>query len=116
MVSQGTWYQKHNHNKGRAFVIRVVKSGRVGEGMIDYFHLSIEDYGAPSLEELDHAVNYISRQLDNGRPVMVHCSGGKGRTGTILAAYLIKKRIVMNAYQAINKLRKIRGESIQSKD
>ncbi len=92
------------------------KSGRVGEGMIDYFHLSIEDYGAPSLEELDHVVNYISRQLDNGRPVMVHCSGGKGRTGTILAAYLIKKRIVMNAYQAINKLRKIRGESIQSKD
>ena len=92
------------------------KNSGIGEGKIDYFHLNIEDYGAPSLEELDHVVNYISRQLDNGRPVMVHCSGGKGRTGTILAAYLIKKRIVMNAYQAINKLRKIRGESIQSKD
>jgi atypical dual specificity phosphatase len=83
---------------------------------IDYLHLSIEDYGVPSLEELDHVVNYISRQIDNGKPVMVHCSGGKGRTGTILAAYLIKKRNVLNAYQAINKLRKIRGESIQSKD
>ena len=47
---------------------------------------------------------------------MVHCSGGKGRTGTRLAAYLIKKRNVLNAYQAINKLRKVRGESIQSKD
>jgi atypical dual specificity phosphatase len=69
-----------------------------------------------SLEELDYVVNYISRQIDNGRPVMVHCSGGKGRTGTILAAYLLKKRNVLNAYQAINKLRKIRGESIQSKD
>jgi protein-tyrosine phosphatase len=43
-------------------------------------------------------------------------SFGKGRTGTILAAYLIKKRIVLNAYQAITRLRKIRGESIQSKD
>src|SRR5919202_5491050 len=92
------------------------KSSGIGEGMIDYFHLSIEDYGAPSLEELDYVVNYISRQIDNGKPVMVHCSGGKGRTGTILAAYLINKRIVLNAYQAINKLRKIRGESIQSKD
>jgi atypical dual specificity phosphatase len=92
------------------------KSSGIGEGKIDYFHLSIEDYGAPSLEELDHVVNYISRQIDNGKPVMVHCSGGKGRTGTILAAYLIKKRNVLNAYQAINKLRKIRGESIQSKE
>jgi atypical dual specificity phosphatase len=61
-------------------------------------------------------VNYIGRQLDNGNPVMVHCSGGKGRTGTILAAYLIKKRKALNAYQAISKLRNIRGESIQSKD
>ena len=33
-----------------------------------------------------------------------------------MAAYLIKKRIVLNAYQAIARLRKIRGESIQSKD
>jgi atypical dual specificity phosphatase len=92
------------------------KSSGIGEGKIDYFHLSIEDYRAPSLEELDYVVNYISRQIDNGRPVMVHCSGGKGRTGTILAAYLLKKGNVLNAYQAINKPRKIRGESIQSKD
>jgi atypical dual specificity phosphatase len=83
---------------------------------IDYFHLSIEDYGAPSLEELDYVVDYISRQIDDRKPVMVHCSGGKGRTGTILAAYLIKKRNVLNAYQAIDRLRNIRGESIQSKD
>ena len=92
------------------------KSSGISEGKIDYFHLSIEDYGAPSQEELDNVVNYISRQIDNGKPVMVHCSGGKGRTGTILAAYLMKKRIVLNAYQAIARLRKIRGESIQSKD
>jgi atypical dual specificity phosphatase len=91
-------------------------STRAGIEKIDYFHLSIEDYGAPSLEELDHVVSYISKQIDDGKPVIVHCSGGKGRTGTILAAYLIKKRNVLNAYQAINMLRNIRGESIQSKD
>ena len=48
---------------------------------------------------------------------MVHCSGGRGRTGTILAAYLIKKEGVdLRADQAIQKLSKILGESIQSKD
>ncbi|MBV9668413.1 MAG: dual specificity protein phosphatase family protein [Nitrososphaeraceae archaeon] len=92
------------------------KSSGIGEGKIDYFHLSIEDYGAPSLEELYNVVNHISRQIDDGKRVMVHCSGGKGRTGTILAAYLIKKRIVLNAYQAIYKLRNIRGDSVQSKE
>ena len=92
------------------------KSSSAGDGKIDYFHLSIEDYGAPSLKELDYVVSYIIRQIDNGRPVMVHCSGGKGRTGTILAAYLIKKGNVLSAEQAINRLSKIRGESIQSKD
>lgn len=83
---------------------------------IEYFHLSIEDFGAPSLEELDYVVNYISRQIDNQKPVMVHCSGGKGRTGTILAAYLIKKENGLSAEKALYKLRSLRGESIQSKE
>ena len=80
---------------------------------IDNFHISIQDYGAPSLEELDYVVNHINQQIDRGRPVVVHCSGGKGRTGTILAAYLIKKGA--SADQAIKRLRKIRSESIQIK-
>jgi atypical dual specificity phosphatase len=82
---------------------------------IDYLHKSIEEYGAPSLEELDYVVNYISRQIDNEKPVMVHCSGGKGRTGTILAGYLIKKN-GFSAERAVYKLRILRGESIQSKE
>ena len=83
---------------------------------IDYLHISVNDYGAPSLEELDYVVNYINRQIDMIKPVMVHCSAGKGRTGTILAAYLIKKEMDMTADKAISRLSMIRGESIQSKD
>lgn len=83
---------------------------------IDYLHMSTDDYGAPSLRELDYVVNYISRQIDNGKPVMVHCTAGKGRTGVILAAYLIKKDRDFSAKQAIKLLSKIKGESIQSKE
>lgn len=46
----------------------------------------------------------------------MHCSAGKGRTGTILAAYIIKKESGMTANKAISRLSRIRGESIQSKD
>ncbi len=57
-----------------------LQSKRFESKRIDYLHISTEDYGAPSLEELDYVVNYISTQINNGKPVMVHCSGGKGRT------------------------------------
>lgn len=41
---------------------------------------------------------------------MVHCSVGKSRTGTILAAYPIKKENGMTADKAISRLSRIRGE------
>jgi len=44
---------------------------------------------------------------------MVHCAAGKGRTGTILAAYLLKNEN-LTAEQAIKKIRNLRPGSIQS--
>ena len=42
-----------------------------------------------------------------------HCAAGRGRTGTILAAYLIKREN-LTADQAIKRIRSIRPGSIQS--
>jgi atypical dual specificity phosphatase len=80
---------------------------------INYLHLSVEDFGAPSIEEIDSTVDYIQRQIDNRKPVMVHCAAGKGRTGTVLAAYLLKNEN-LTAEQAIKKIRNLRPGSIQS--
>ena len=71
---------------------------------MDYLHISVQDYGAPSLEELDYVVNNISQQIDRIRPIIVHCSVGKGRTVTILAVYLIKKENGMSAEKGISYL------------
>ena len=80
---------------------------------INYLHLRVEDFGAPSIEEIDSTVEYIKHQTDIRKPVMVHCAAGKGRTGTVLAAYLLKNEN-FTAAQAIKKIRNLRPGSIQS--
>ena len=84
-----------------------------GRNNINYLHLRVEDFGAPSIEEIASTVDYIQHQIDNTKPVMVHCAAGKGRTGTILAAYVLKKEN-LTADQAIKKIRDLRPGSIQS--
>ncbi|MFL6477224.1 MAG: dual specificity protein phosphatase 23 [Nitrososphaera sp.] len=82
-------------------------------GEIDYLHLKVEDYGAPSLEVMENAVNYIEEKISSGKPVLVHCAAGKGRTGVMLAAYLIRKEN-LTAEDAIAKIRRLRPGSVQS--
>jgi predicted protein tyrosine phosphatase len=36
-------------------------------------------------------LDYIDEHLKRNLPVLVHCNGGRGRTGTLLTAYFMKK-------------------------
>ncbi|MDE1863188.1 MAG: dual specificity protein phosphatase family protein [Thaumarchaeota archaeon] len=80
---------------------------------IKYLHVPTEDLSAPEIDDIDRAVEFIHQRLENGEPVMVHCAAGIGRTGTILACYLIKYHKA-TAREAIEKVRKERPGSIQS--
>jgi atypical dual specificity phosphatase len=78
------------------------------------FHEPLEDMEAPTQEQLDRAVSAITRALDSKMPVAVHCGAGLGRTGVVLAAYLVSKG--MNAAAAIARVRKLRPHSIETEE
>jgi atypical dual specificity phosphatase len=54
-------------------------------------HLPVPDLHPPMPEEFMTALGFIDRQRMLGRAVAVHCLAGQGRTGTVLAAYLIRR-------------------------
>jgi atypical dual specificity phosphatase len=81
----------------------------------DYKFVYVKDYGVPTLEVLDNIVDYINIKINKEKkPLVVHCAAGKGRTGTILAAYLLKQDNI-SSQDAIKKIRRLRPGSIQSK-
>lgn len=72
---------------------------------LEGLHLPVDDLTAPTPEQLDRALGFIDRQRARGRAVAVHCLVGQGRTGTVLAAYLIRGGL--SPEQALCELRTI---------
>jgi len=71
--------------------------------------ICVEDFTAPTLEQVDEFVAFVDSKIAEGKKVLVHCYAGRGRTGTMLAAYLIHQGMSSDA--AVREIRERAGRA-----
>ena len=75
-------------------------------------HIPMRDHQAPDTASLEEATTFLRDRVKDGKTTLVHCLAGEGRTGCVLAAYLIKVRGI-TADEAIRVLRRIKPSFVE---
>ena len=98
------------HDK-KLFVHQIYKKG------LNWFHLPIVDLKAPDHKFIDKwqtTKSLLKNELIHGKNIVIHCMGGKGRSGTIAAILLIE--FGNKNDEVINIVRKNRKGAIETKE
>ena len=85
---------------------------RGGAEGLEVLHLPVADMQPPTRAQLRRAARFLDRVLAAGGRAVVHCTAGYGRTGTVLAAYLVWRGV--EPEEAIDRVRRQRPGSIET--
>jgi atypical dual specificity phosphatase len=94
-------------------IIRMEERTISGEGMdlVDLYE-PVPDFYPPQVDQIKRMVRFIEEQIETwDRPVVVTCQAGLGRTGTVLACYLV--HVGYSPRDAIKLVRELRPGSIE---
>ena len=76
------------------------------------FHLPVYDHEPPTVAQMQMLLARMSVALRRGEVLAVHCLAGLGRTGTVLAAWLVREGLT--AEEALRRVRLIDAQYVQS--
>lgn len=74
---------------------------------IGYFWLPITNHFAPTYDMIHAFFNIVEKNKDSN--ILVHCRDGRGRSGTLVTAYLMKK-LKLSSGDAIEHMKSIKPD------
>ena len=78
----------------------------------EYLFIPVKDFTAPKQEDIAEFIRFTSQMIDENLPVMVCCGAGIGRTGAMLAAYLVSQ--CASPEEALRQIAEKRGVGVES--
>ncbi len=92
--------------------LRPLQPDLIREWGFEYLHLPVHDFTAPGKDQVESFVRFCDRNIDSGRAVAVHCRAGIGRTGVMLACYLV--HLGSKPHKAVRKVRRVRPGALET--
>ncbi|ALM75414.1 protein-tyrosine phosphatase family protein [Thermococcus barophilus] len=80
---------------------------------VEVLYSPIEDFSAPTLEQLINIVRWIDEKVRDGKKVLIHCFGGSGRSGTIAVAYLMYSQ-GLSLRDALTRVRSLKPSAVET--
>lgn len=79
---------------------------------LEVLHLPVQDMTPPRQEQILRAVRFLDAALAAGGRAAVHCVAGYGRTGTVLASWLVSRGL--EPEEALHRVRRSRPGSVET--
>jgi atypical dual specificity phosphatase len=109
------WLRAH----GIQFVISLteepLRRSWINDAGLFSMHIPVEDMQAPLQEQIDQCLAAISKATAKDVGVGIHCTAGLGRTGTMLACWLVQQE-QLSASDAMTRVRRLRPGSIETEE
>jgi len=80
---------------------------------VTFDRFSIKDLDVPNGINMNRILNQIDASIQAGKPVFVHCWGGRGRTGTVVGCWMVRHGMV-SGNEAVEKIRYLRRNTFNS--